>query len=424
MNFRYTLEDLKKSSDRKLFTYVTTFAGGGGSSCGYKLAGGDCLLMNEFQRVAVDTYLKNWPGTTNICDDIKNVTGQQIMDMTGLKPGELDILDSSPPCPPFSMAGSKKEGWNKEKMAYGMKQKNIEDLTWEAIRLAGELKPKVIVCENVKGLTMEYAARHFSRMLADIEALGYKSVWKILKGHEHGVPQKRERVFIVAVRNDIALSNMEEIFPEPDSNEPTIRDAIEDLQSDPENQKEAKELVEIMRKSSKGKWVYGFETNEEFPGSGPCKGLVAVENPNKVVSIGDDIVRPWFTEQIKRGIITEYIDKRSKKKVTSLPGFSVPLKPKHSYYMSRIVPYDQAAHSLTEQGLQPRFMGGNHIHPTEWRVYTPTEAKRLMTLPDDYKFTGTLDEKQARMGLMVAPICMYYLIKNIYEKILVNTVAT
>ena len=125
--FRYTLNDLEKSASRKLFTYISFFSGGGGSSAGYKLAGGDCLFVNEFQQVAVDTYLENWPGTPHICDDIKNVTGQQIIEMTGIKKYELDILDGSPPCPPFSMSGSKRAGWGKEKMAYGMKQKNIED---------------------------------------------------------------------------------------------------------------------------------------------------------------------------------------------------------------------------------------------------------------------------------------------------------
>ena len=110
--FRYTLDDLEKSADRKLFTYISFFAGGGGSSSGYKLAGGECLFVNEFQQIAVDTYLENWPGTPHICDDIKNVTGKQIMEMTGLKKYELDIMDGSPPCPPFSMSGTKKEGWN------------------------------------------------------------------------------------------------------------------------------------------------------------------------------------------------------------------------------------------------------------------------------------------------------------------------
>ena len=76
--FRYTLDDLEKSANRKLFTYISFFAGGGGSSAGYKLAGGDCKFVNEFQQVAVDTYLANWPNTPHICDDIKNISGNSL----------------------------------------------------------------------------------------------------------------------------------------------------------------------------------------------------------------------------------------------------------------------------------------------------------------------------------------------------------
>ena len=164
--------------------------------------------------------------------------------MTGIQEGELDILDGSPPCPPFSMSGTKQEGWGKEKTAYGMKQKNIEDLTWEQIRIAGEMKPKVIVCENVKGLTMEYAKEHLQRMVNDFEALGYSTVYKVLKGQEQGVPQKRERVFIVSVRNDVLddigmpFMLLSGLFPEPEKEFATIRDAIGDLKQDNENASE------------------------------------------------------------------------------------------------------------------------------------------------------------------------------------------
>ena len=404
--FRYTLDDLEKSSQKKLFNYITFFAGGGGSSCGYKLVGGDCLFVNEFQKIAMDTYLENWPTTPHyICDDIKNVTGKQIMEMTGLKVGELDLLDASPPCPPFSVAGTKQKGWGKEKTAYGMKQKNIEDLTWEVIRIAGEMKPKVIVCENVKGLTMSYAIEHLNRMVSDFEAEGYSTVWKVLKGQEHGVPQKRERIFIVSVRNDVLdkigmpFMCLGSLFPDPNTNEPTIRDAIGDLKDDKQNIEESKEMIELMKESSKGHWVYGFDTHPDYPNSGPCLGLKGINDWSKVVSVGTDVVGPWFQEQVKNGII---------KKEDA----------KESYYMSRIVPWHQSAHSLTEQGLQPRFMGGNHFHPEEYRIYTPTEAKRIMTLPEDYKLSGTIDEKQARIGLMVAPICMAALAERIYDQVL------
>tara|TARA_B100000949_G_C14262097_1_gene443314 strand:+ start:120 stop:1325 length:1206 start_codon:yes stop_codon:yes gene_type:complete len=387
--YRYTLDDLKKSSDRKLFTYISFFAGGGGSSAGYKLAGGECLFVNEFQQVAVDTYLANWPDTPHICGDIKKVTGKQIMEMTGLKVGELDILDGSPPCPPFSMSGTKQKGWNKTKTAYGMKQENIEDLTWEQIRIAGELKPKVIICENVKGLTMEYAKGHLDKMIEDFEALGYSTTYKVLNGIHYGVPQKRQRVFIVSVRNDVLEDIgmpwmlISTLYPEPVDEEPTIEDAIGDLRLDNENSVEAIELCEAMKKSAKYKWM------KRLP-----------KNPDRVVSVGDDVVGPWYDKVIAH-----------RKKM----GKSIP-EAKHSFYQSRRVPWNQASHTLSEQGLQTSL--AVHLHAEEDRVYTTKESKRIMTLPEDYILTGTLNEKLARIGLMVAPMMMKYLIKSVYEKVL------
>jgi len=387
--FRYNLDDLEKSANRKLFNYISFFAGGGGSSAGYKLAGGDCKFVNEFQQVAVDTYLANWPNTPHVCGDIKNITGKQIMEMTGLKEGEIDILDASPPCPPFSMSGTKQKGWGKEKTAYGMKQKNIEDLTWEVIRIAGELKPKVIVCENVKGLTMEYAKEHLNRMVADFEKEGYTTTYKVLKGHEQGVPQKRERVFIVSIRNDVMddigmpFMCINNIFPEPEKEFADIRNAIGDIQQDNENASQAYELVEAMKKGAKWKWL------KRLP-----------KNPDKVVSVGDDVVGPWYDKVIAH-----------RKKW----GKTVPDK-KHSFYQSRRVPWHQASHTLSEQGLQTSL--AVHLHPEEDRVFTTKESARIMTLPDDYKLTGTLNQQLARIGLMVAPICMKQLADEIYKQVL------
>ena len=386
---RYTLDDLKKSSDRKLFSYISFFAGGGGSSAGYKLAGGDCRFVNEFQQVAVNTYLANWPSTPHICGDIKNITGKKIMEMTGLKVGELDILDGSPPCPPFSMSGTKQKGWNKEKVAYGMKQQNIEDLTWEMIRITSEMKPKVVICENVKGLTMDYAKQHLDRMCADFEKEGYTTTYKVLNGIHFGVPQKRQRVFIVSVRNDVLdkigmpWMLISSIFPESANEEPTIEDAIGDLRLDNENSVEAYELCESMKTSAKYKWLKRLE-----------------KNPDRVVSVGDDVVGPWYDKVIAH-----------RKKM----GKSIP-EAKHSFYQSRRVPWNQASHTLSEQGMMTSL--AVHLHPEEDRVFTTKEGARIMTLPEDYINTGTLNERLARIGLMVAPMMMKHLAESIYEKVL------
>ena len=385
-NFRYTLEDLKNKSDQKLFTYATTFAGGGGSSCGYKLSGGDCKFMNEFQEVACETYLQNFPGTPYLCKDIKKMSSEEVMITGNFKPRELDIFDGSPPCPPFSMSGIKQKGWNKTQMKYGHKQTNIEDLTWEIIRLCKDIQPKVIVCENVKGLTMSYAIDHLNKMVKDFESIGYTTTYKVMSGVNYGVPQKRERVFIVSIRNDVLedvglnFMTINNVFPEPIDEDLSIRTAIADLQDNEFNKQEAEELREYMKKTSKYKWLV------KLP-----------KNPNRVMSVGDDVVTPHYQELYEKGEI-------KKEEI------------KNSFFQSRRVPWNQASHTLLETGLQPSVAA--HLHPGEDRVFTTKEAGRLMTLPDDFILTGKLGQRLARIGLMVAPLQMHYLSKSIYSNVL------
>ena len=385
-NFRYTLEDLKNKSDQKLFTYATTFAGGGGSSCGYKLSGGDCKFMNEFQEVACETYLQNFPGTPYLCKDIKKMSSEEVMITGNFKPRELDIFDGSPPCPPFSMSGIKQKGWNKTQMKYGHKQTNIEDLTWEIIRLCKDIQPKVIVCENVKGLTMSYAINHLNKMVQDFESIGYTTTYKVMSGVNYGVPQKRERVFIVSIRNDVLedvglnFMTLNNIFPEPVQEDLSIRTAISDLHDNEFNKKEAEELREYMKKTTKYKWL-----------------IKMPKNPNRVMSVGDDVVTPHYQELYEKGEI-------KKDEI------------KNSFFQSRRVPWNQASHTLLETGLQPSVAA--HIHPSEDRVFTTKEAGRLMTLPDDFILTGKLGQRLARIGLMVAPLQMHYLSKSIYSNVL------
>ena len=385
-NFRYTLEDLKNKSEQKLFTYATTFAGGGGSSCGYKLSGGDCKFMNEFQEVACDTYIQNFPGTPYLCKDIKKMSSEELMITGNFKPRELDIFDGSPPCPPFSMSGIKQKGWNKTQMKYGHKQTNIEDLTWEIIRLCKDIQPKVIVCENVKGLTMSYAIDHLNKMVKDFESIGYTTTYKVMSGVNYGVPQKRERVFIVSIRNDVLedvglnFMTINNVFPEPIDEDLSIRTAIADLQDNEFNKQEAEELREYMKKTSKYKWLV------KLP-----------KNPNRVMSVGDDVVTPHYQELYEKGEI-------KKEEI------------KNSFFQSRRVPWNQASHTLLETGLQPSVAA--HLHPGEDRVFTTKEAGRLMTLPDDFILTGKLGQRLARIGLMVAPLQMHYLSKSIYSNVL------
>ena len=159
----YLLKDVYDASLQKKFDVISTFAGGGGSSTGYKLAGGNVLAVNEFVEEARTTYNQNYPETPILPDDIKKLSGHEFLDITGIKSGELDILDGSPPCSAFSMAGNVSHGkGNTHANAFGKTKgysdikevTNVEDLFFEFLRVADVIKPKVIIAENVAGLTM------------------------------------------------------------------------------------------------------------------------------------------------------------------------------------------------------------------------------------------------------------------------------
>ncbi len=373
----WSMDEVKKSASKKLFSVVSMFSGSGGSSTGYKMSGGDIRLVLDCQEIAIKSYLNNYPSTETICDDIRNVTGKQILKRIGMKPKQLDILDGSPPCPPFSMAGSKREGWGQEKTVYGKKQKNIEDLTFDFINIANEIQPKVIVCENVKGLTMTYARDHLDKMVDGFRQCGYQTVFKVLNAVDYDVPQKRERVFIVSVRNDI-LEKLghhinggmvfpdftDRIFPKPNGYRFSQRDSIFDLMKNKDNIQEGEELEEIMK------------TNKKYP---LLKQLP--KDPKVYQSVGD-------------------------------------FNPTGNFFQTRRVPWDDASNTILEKGLETKFF--SHIHPEKDRGFTTYEAMRLMGLPKGFKLTGSLNERLSLVGLMVAPPQMYHLSKYIYENVILN----
>ena len=185
----YNLKDVNESSNRKLFNVISTFAGGGGSSTGYRLSGGEILCVNEFVEEARNTYSDNYPDTPILPDDIKKLTGDSFLNLVGLKQGELDILDGSPPCSAFSVAGKlshgaggkHSDGWGQTKKYSDDKMvENIEDLFFEFLRIAEEIKRKVIIGENVKGLTVGEARQYLNKIQNTFEEIGYEVIAKVL----------------------------------------------------------------------------------------------------------------------------------------------------------------------------------------------------------------------------------------------------
>jgi DNA (cytosine-5)-methyltransferase 1 len=204
------------------FNAISTFSGCGGSSLGYKMAGFRVLWANEFIPAAQDTYRANHPDAILNTKDIHHVTPQEILDAISMKTGDLDLFDGSPPCASFSTAGKRESGWGKVKQYSDTKQRT-DDLFFEYIRLLEGLQPKVFVAENVSGLIKGTAKGYFLEILSGLKACGYNVTAKLLDAQWLGVPQQRQRIIFVGVRNDLGLMPA---FPKPLSYRYSVRDAI------------------------------------------------------------------------------------------------------------------------------------------------------------------------------------------------------
>ncbi len=212
--FLYNMDFVRSQSRKKLFKVVSTFAGGGGSSTGYRLAGGEVLAINEFIKSACETYQANYPETNIFDGDIRNVVASEILDSIGLKTGELDIFDGSPPCASFSIAGSKEKLWGEVKK-YSDTEQRTDDLFFEFIRLLNDIQPRVFICENVAGLTSGASANLLGSdqlglfgeeqdtIYHQMVNCGYNVRFKVLNAKNFGVPQTRERTIFIGVRKDI-----------------------------------------------------------------------------------------------------------------------------------------------------------------------------------------------------------------------------
>ena len=174
-------------------TVVSTFAGGGGSLTGYLMAGYRDLLAVEWDDNAVATLRANYPDLDIYHGDIAKLTVDEVLKRTGLEPGQLDILDGSPPCQGFSTAG----------------KRLIDDprnqLFREYVRLLRGLRPKVFVMENVSGMVKGKMKLVFVDILRELKASGYQVSARLLNAMYFHVPQSRERMIFIGVREDLGI---------------------------------------------------------------------------------------------------------------------------------------------------------------------------------------------------------------------------
>lgn len=178
------------------------FACGGGSTMGYKLAGCDVIGCCEIDPRMNGVYIKNHHPKHNYCMDIRKfneIPNEEI-------PKELfnlAILDGSPPCTTFSMAGDREDSWGKKKkFREGQVEQTLDDLSFVFIDTVAKLRPYCVIIENVEGLIKGEAWSYVQRIYKQLDEIGYKVKHWLCKGETMGVPQSRHRVIFIAIRKD------------------------------------------------------------------------------------------------------------------------------------------------------------------------------------------------------------------------------
>lgn len=194
----WTLKDAQFDKNKgKVFS---CFACGGGSTMGYKLAGFDVVGCNEIDPRMNKLYVANHHPRINCLCDIREMVNMEL-------PRELynlDILDGSPPCSSFSMAGIREQGWGKEKkFREGQSKQVLDTLFFDFISIAKKLRPKVVISENVKGIMLGSAIKYVRDIYNAFSDAGYVTTHSLCDASMMGVPQKRERVFFIAIRQDL-----------------------------------------------------------------------------------------------------------------------------------------------------------------------------------------------------------------------------
>ena len=176
-------------------TVISIFAGAGGSSLGYSMAGFRELLAVEWDNNAVETFKLNFPGIPVYHGDIAKLSVERCMELAGLtEPGQLDVLDGSPPCQGFSTAGKR------------VLNDPRNQLFQEYVRLLRGLQPRVFVMENVSGMVKGKMKLVFADILRALKASGYKVSARLLNAMYFNVPQSRQRLIFIGVREDLGIA--------------------------------------------------------------------------------------------------------------------------------------------------------------------------------------------------------------------------
>lgn len=287
-----------------MYKAIDLFAGIGGIRLGFDQAFNDeikTVFVSEWDEKAVETYRANFKSNVNIVGDITTIDEKTIP--------EHDILLAGFPCQAFSLAGQKK---------------GFEDargtLFFDVARIVKYHKPKVVFCENVKNLVNHDRGRTFRVIKNILEELGYRVFYKILNSKDFGVPQNRERIYIVAFRNDIAPLSFN--FPDSSGKSIFIKDIIEEHEVSSKYYLSTTYLESLRRHKerhmSKGNgFGYEIRDNDSIAGAIVCGGMGRERN----LIIDKRLTDFKPVTHIKGEVNKEFIRKMTPREWARLQGF-------------------------------------------------------------------------------------------------------
>lgn len=324
------------------YNVIELFSGAGGLALGLHQAGFEPLALIDFDEDANDTVKHNFPNWNVITADINEVADRGIFSY--IKKQDVDLISGGFPCQPFSYAG---------------KQLGLEDtrgtVFYALAKIVEEVKPKVLLMENVRGLRSHDKGRTFETIQNIVYDLGYAFDYRILNAWDFDVAQKRERLIMVGVRNDFSSAFR---WPTKAKVRLVLRDVLKDVpksegQSYPEKKRKVLELV-----PPGGSWA----------------------------NLPDDIAR-------------EYLGK--------------------SYYsgggkrgMARRISWDEPSLTLTTSPAQKQT---ERCHPDETRPFTVREYARIQSFPDNYMFCGSVSSQYRQIGNAVPVNMAYHIGKALFE---------
>lgn len=319
---------------------IELFAGAGGMALGLEKAGFHTLALNEFNHDACETLRKNRPNWNVIEGDIKSLTDKNLLELFSLKEGELDLLSGGAPCQAFSYAG---------------KRLGLEDtrgtLFYHYAIFLKQLKPKMFIFENVKGLLTHDKGKTYDTILNVFMNEGYKIYKCVLNAWDYDVAQRRERLITVGIRNDLA-KRISFQFPKPQEYKPVLKDILPNCPKG-EGMHYSKEKEKIFALVPQGGWWKDIDPNIAKQYMKSC----------------------WDNGGGRTGILRRLSMEEPSLTITTSP-----------------------AQKTTDR-----------CHPLETRPLTIRESARCQSFPDDWEFVGSISSQYKQIGNAVPVNLAYYL---------------